>query len=156
MKEYISNQLEEQIGKMIDDLAQGNLNQVEQRFGAVEKFILQDEKMFNDGIRKDSEQREKEMKELYEKFIKVVEKALENESVNDKVLGVVQACSTLQQTEQTVIQKYINDLVESVVSYKRNVVDKGNDGHSSEKIVDFKPVESSSKSDEIDRVITGK
>ena len=123
MKEYVSKQLEEQIGKMIDDIAQGNFSQVEQRFGAVESFILQDEKRFIDGIRNDEKTREKEMKEIREKFVKAIEVSLEHESTDDKVMGIVQAFDTLQGTEQTIMGKYINDLVESVVSYKREIID---------------------------------
>lgn len=125
MKEYVNKQLEEQIGKLIDDIAQGNFSQVEQRFGAVENFILRDEKTFLNGIHNEEKSREKEMKEIREKFIKTIEIALEHEATDDKVMGIVQAFDTLQGTEQTIMQKYINDLVESVVSYKRKMDNDG-------------------------------
>ena len=126
MKEYIKEQLEEQIGKMIDDFASGDFNQVEQRFGAVENFILRDEKTFIEGIRDEEKEREKQMREIREKFIKAIETALEHETTDDKVVAIVQAFDTLHGTEQAVMSKYINDLVESVVSYKRKILD--NDG----------------------------
>jgi len=125
MKEYINKQLEEQIGKMIADLAQGNFNQIEQRFGAVENFILRDEKLFLNGIHDEEKSREKEMEEMWKKFVKTIETALEQENTDDKVLGLVQAFNEQQATEQAAIEKYFNDIVESVVSYKRNVIDKG-------------------------------
>jgi len=159
MKGYIVGQLEEQIGKMVNDLAEGNVAQVERRFGAVEKFVLCDEKKFIDGIRDEERVREKEMGEIREKFVKAIERALENKTVDDKVIGIAQAFEALQSTEQAVMGKYVNDLVESVVSYKRNVIDKDNDGHSSsggERVVDFVPVKDKSKSDEIDKLLDKK
>ena len=156
MKGYISKQLEEQIGKMINDLAEGNVAQVENRFGAVEKFVLCDEKKFIDGIPHDMEKRDKKLEEMKENFIKTLEKALEHENLDDKVNHAIQCYHTLDQTQQGIMGEFFTDLVQSVVSYKRNVVDKDHNAGSGSigKVVDFEPVKDSS--DEIDKVLDKK
>jgi len=124
MKEYINKQLEEQMGKMIDDLAHGNLEQIEKTFDTIQKFVLCDEKTFINGVKEEDEAREKEMVSIRKDFIKSVEKALEQDSMESKFAGVIQAFGTLQGAEQEAMGKYFNDLVQSVVSYKK-LLDKG-------------------------------
>jgi len=142
MKEYINKQLEEQIGKMIDDLAQGNFNQVEQRFEVVKNFVLCDEKTFIDEVQNEEKAREDEMETIREDFVKAIETALEHKTTDDKVLSIVQAFDTLHGTEQTMMGKYINDLVESIVSYKRKIID--NDSRPTTK-ADEKPTDDMDK-----------
>lgn len=121
MKEYVNKQLEEQIGKMIDDLAHGNLEQIERTFDVVQNFILHDETVFINGVKKKKETREKEMVSIRDKFVKAVEKVLDHDTTDEKFASVIQAFKELQESEQVAMSKYFNDLVESVVSYKRKM-----------------------------------
>ena len=141
MNEYIKNQLNEQVGKMINDFAEGNLEQVDRRFGAIEKYILNNEKTFIDAVQNEVSVREDKMVSKREEFIKAIEKALEHENIDDKVLNIVQAFDALQQTEQAFMNKYFNDIVTSVVSY-RNMLNKG----SSQKAEETQPNITASRS----------
>jgi len=143
MKEYVNKQLEEHIGKMIDDLAHGNLEQIERTFDVVQKFILQDETVFINGVKKEEETREKEMVSIRDKFVKAVEKVSDHDTTDEKFASVIQAFKELQESEQVAMSKYFNDIVESVVSYKRKYLD--NDG---------KPVKE--PTDEIDKLLNKK
>ena len=149
MKEYVGKQLEEQIGKMINALAEGDAAQVESRFGAVVEFYLKDEKEFTDRIPDNEKKRDKKIEEMKEKFVKALETALEHEVLDDKVKHAVQCYHALEDTQQRTISEYFNDLVESVVSYKRNVLDRS-DG----KMVDAKPVVGST--DDMDEFLDAK
>ena len=125
MNENIKNELCEQVGKIINDFAEGNLEQVDRRFGAIEQHILNNEKTFIDAVHDEEKTREKEMAGKREEFVKAIEKALEHETTDDKVLNLVQAFDALQQTEQAVLNKYFNDIVKSVVSYRNKILNNG-------------------------------
>lgn len=125
MKEYITKQLEEQIGKMEDDFVEEKYTQVGRRFGYVTKNILKDEKEFIDGIPINEKIREKKIEEVEESLAKDTETALEQETTHDKALGIIQAFNVVQAKEQMIMDEYFNDLVESVVSYKRKMENNG-------------------------------
>jgi len=119
MKEYIRKQLDDQVGRIVNEYAEGNLEAVERRFGAVENFVMVDEKEFLHGIRDDEKVLKKEMDKIKETFIKGIETALEHKEMDEQVMHAFQAYETIQGAEQALMGKYGHDLVESLVTYQR-------------------------------------
>jgi len=125
MNEHISKQLEEQVNKLIDDLVKEDFNQISMRCEAVNRFILKGDGVFEAGVKADKEK-------LDSDILKARKKCMENiETVLDQVKGadnqydaVLNAVNTFHVEEQQKTIEYLFECINSISSYKHNVIDK--------------------------------
>ena len=117
MKEHKLKQLLEQEGKIIDDFGSGNLEMVERRFNAIVNFILNKEDKFLDGIKDEKLKRESSISKAKKDFIEGLKKAVELVEEDQIILNAFKSFEDLQKVEQSIMNSYPYELVESVSSY---------------------------------------